>query len=169
MKYNLGIIKKSVISVSIICFLPFTLQAQETTKKETEKAPARPVWMQPVVKSPEILQDNMVIFRLLSKDADSIAVSGDWMPGWGTSVPMVKNDTGLWSLRVGPLLPELYSYTFLIDGVRVLDPNNPQVKRDGTRNESMLLIPGNESDLYFVKEVPHGSLTKLWLDRKSVV
>jgi len=81
---------------------------------------------------------------------------------------MVKNDTGLWSITVGPLSPELYSYTFLIDGVRVLDPGNPHVKRDGVRNESMLLIPGMESDLYMVNDVPHGSLTKLWYKSPSL-
>jgi enterochelin esterase-like enzyme len=168
MKNKMKIILKSIFTVFIICFFAFTLIAQETTKKEADKAPARPVWIQPVVKSPEILPDNMVIFRLFSKDAVSVALSGDWMPGWGTSVAMVKNDTGLWSHTAGPLSPELYSYTFLVDGVRVLDPNNPQVKRDGTRIESMLLIPGNESDLYFVKDVPHGSLTKLWYESPTL-
>ena len=64
--------------------------------------------------------------------------------------------------------PELYSYTFLIDGIRVLDPNNSQVKRDGNRNESMFLIPGTESDLYFVKNVPHGTLSKVWYESPSL-
>lgn len=159
---------KSIFTLFILCFLAFTLKAQSTSKQETHKAPARPIGMQPVVKSPEILPDHTVIFRLLSREAVSVAVSGDWMPGWGTSVPMVKNDTGLWSLTVGPLSPELDSYTFLIDGVRVLDPNNPQVKRDGIRNESMLLIPGMESDLYFVKDVPHGRLTRLWYESPAL-
>ena len=159
---------KSRFTLLLLCFFAFALKAQETTKKAADKAPARPVRMQPGFKSPEIMPDNTVILRLLSREAASVAVSGDWMPGWGTSVPMVKNDTGLWSLAVGPLSPELYSYTFLIDGVRVLDPNNPQVKRDGSRNESMLLIPGMESDLYLVKDVPHGSLTKLWYESPSL-
>ncbi|MBP1670274.1 MAG: esterase, partial [Bacteroidetes bacterium] len=168
MKNDLKMKLKSRFTLLLLCFFAFTLKAQETTKKTADKTPARPVRMQPGFKSPEIMPDNTVILRLLSKEAASVAVSGDWMPGWGTSVPMVKNDTGLWSLAVGPLSPELYSYTFLIDGVRVLDPNNPQVKRDGSRNESMLLIPGMESDLYLVKDVPHGSLTKLWYESPSL-
>ena len=168
MKNDLKMKLKSRFTLLLLCFFAFALKAQETTKKAADKAPARPVRMQPGFKSPEIMPDNTVILRLLSREAASVAVSGDWMPGWGTSVPMVKNDTGLWSLAVGPLSPELYSYTFLIDGVRVLDPNNPQVKRDGSRNESMLLIPGMESDLYLVKDVPHGSLTKLWYESPSL-
>jgi enterochelin esterase family protein len=104
-----------------------------------------------------------VVFRLLAKSAVSVAVSGDWMPGMGTSVPMVRKDT-IWTLTVGPLKPELYSYTFIIDGIKVTDPNNPLVKRDGMRNESMFFITGAESDLYAVKDVPHGTLSKIWYE-----
>jgi enterochelin esterase family protein len=145
------------------------MYGQELVKQPAAQPVARPAFrMTPALKSAEILPDNSVIFRLLSKDAGSVAVSGDWMPGFGASVPMVKNDTNLWVLKVGPLKPELYSYTFLIDGIRVLDPNNPLVKRDGTRNESMFLISGTESDLYLVNNVPHGNLSKIWYDSPSL-
>ncbi len=152
------------LSFTVICS-----NAQEPAKQTVNQPAARPAFRMPIlIKSAEILPDNSIVFRLLSKDAGSVAVSGDWMPGFGTSVPMVKNDTNLWTLTVGPLKPELYSYTLLIDGVRVLDPNNPQVKRDGTRNESMFLIPGAESDLYFVKDVAHGTLAKIWYNSPAL-
>jgi enterochelin esterase-like enzyme len=154
-----------IVAILLIYLIPVGLNAQENAKQPA----ARPAFrMPPVTRSAEILPDNSVIFRLLSKEAGSVAVSGDWMPGFGASVPMVKNDTNLWTLTVDPLKPELYSYTFLINGVRVLDPNNPQVKRDGTRNESMFLIPGPESDLYIVKDVPHGTLSKIWYESPSL-
>ncbi len=157
--------KKQFVTFFSILFLLMTLStfAQEASKKPVNQPAPRPAFRMPAaLKSAEILPDNSVIFRLLSKDASSVAVSGDWMPGFGASVPMVKNDTNLWTLTVGPLKPELYSYTFLIDGIRVTDPNNPLIKRDGTRNESMLLVPGEESDLYLVKNIPHGTLSKVW-------
>src|SRR5450759_2493237 len=158
-----------VVTILLLSLITFGVNAQDTAKKPANQPVARPAFKMPaVVKSAEILPDNSVIFRLLSKDAGSIAVSGDWMPGFGTSVQMVKNDTNLWTLTVGPLKPELYSYTFLIDGIRVLDPNNPLVKRDGSRNESMLLIPEAESDLYLVKDVPHGTLTKIWYESPTL-
>jgi enterochelin esterase-like enzyme len=46
--------------------------------------------------------------------------------------------------------------------VKALDPSNPQLKRDGTRNDNVLLVPGKESDLYMAKDVPHGILSKVW-------
>ena len=155
----------TIVTILILSFIVSAANAQDNSKKPASQPVTRPVFRMPVViRSGEILPDNSVVFRLLSKDAVTVAVSGDWMPGFGASVPMIKNDTSLWTLTVGPLKPELYSYTFLINGVRVVDPNNALVKRDGTRNESMLFIPGPESDLYSVKDVPHGTLSKIWYD-----
>jgi enterochelin esterase-like enzyme len=160
---------KTLVTILILFFLTISINAQDTIKKPEAQPPVRPAFRMPaVVKSAEILPDNSVIFRLLSKNAGSVSVSGDWMPGMGASVPMVKNDTNLWVLKTGPLKPELYSYTFLIDGVRVLDPNNPLVKRDGRRNESMFIVPGEESELYSVQEVPHGTLSKIWYNSPSL-
>jgi len=59
-------------------------------------------------------------------------------------------------------MPEYYGYSFLVDSVQVLDPLNGLIKRDGVRNASVLLIPGEASDLYAVKDVPHGTLSKVW-------
>lgn len=143
MKINRKTIIVTIVTILNVSTLTMEVNAQKTTKQPANQPVARPAYRMPVtIKSAEILPDNSVIFRLLSKDAGTIAVSGDWMPGFGSSVPMVKNDTNLWTITVGPLKPELYSYTFLIDGTRVLDPNNPQVKFDGSRNESMFLMPG---------------------------
>ena len=37
---------------------------------------------------------------------------------------MTKDEKGVWSLTVGPLTPDFYSYTFNVDGVRTVDPKN---------------------------------------------
>ncbi len=81
---------------------------------------------------------------------------------------LVRNDTGLWVTTLGPLQPEFYGYTFIVDGVTVLDPSNPQIKRDGVRNASVLLVPGKESDLYSVKNIPHGTLSKVWYESPTL-
>ena len=151
------------IATLIMLFLSANVLAQEPVKPAAAPVPA-PVFRMPVViKSAEILPDNKVTFRLYSKEASKISVSGEWMPGYGTSEPMVRNDTGMFSLTVGPLKPELYAYTFTVDGARMIDPNNVQVRRDGSRYESFFIIPGAESDLYIQKEgIPHGTVTKIW-------
>ena len=127
-------------------------------------APQRPVFrMPPRIISPEILPDNRVTFRLFSKDAQKVSISGEWLPGFGAGEPMAKNDTGLFTITVGPLKPELYAYNFTVDGVSTIDPNNVYVRRDGTRYQNFFIIQGPESDLYNQKEgVAHGTVTKIW-------
>jgi enterochelin esterase-like enzyme len=103
-----------------------------------------------------------VTFRLSAPQANEVTVSGDWMEGFGASEAMVKNEEGVWSVTVGPLAPEFYGYSFNVDGVKALDPGNANHKRDGSRTDCILLVPGKESSLYEVKEVPHGTLAKVW-------
>jgi enterochelin esterase family protein len=81
---------------------------------------------------------------------------------------MVKNDTGLWTLTVGPLKPELYNYYFIVNGVRAIDPANPLTVRDGNRYASILFVPGAASDLYAIKNVPHGTLSKVWYNSPTL-
>jgi len=125
-------------------------------------------FMRARVVSPEIQKDNKVTFNIYAPDAEMVALSGGWMEGWGTREEMVRNDTGLWSPTVGPLAPEIYTYSMWVDGVKTLDGANTAVMRDGTRYESMLLVPGPASDLYAVKDVPHGTLAKVWYDSPTL-
>jgi enterochelin esterase family protein len=130
--------------------------AQEAARPPARRMPARIV-------SPEISADNKVTFRVYAKDASKITVSGEWQAGFGAIENLVRNDTGLFTLTVGPLKPELYGYTFSVDGVRGIDQSNVQVRRDGVNYQSFFIIKGAESDLYFQKaDVPHGNISKVW-------
>ncbi len=110
--------------------------------------------------SPEVFADGRVTLRLLAPDALAVKLDGDWEGGAG--VPMVKDEKGVWSVTVGPLAPELWGYTFSVDGVRTIDPRNADSKRDGARLDSILLISGPASDLYAMKDVPHGRVSQVW-------
>jgi len=55
-----------------------------------------------------------------------------------------------------------------VNGVRLLDPRNGNTKRDGTRIDNILLISGPESELYEVKDVPHGNVSKVWYDSPTL-
>jgi enterochelin esterase-like enzyme len=118
--------------------------------------------------SPEILPDNKVTFRLFAPKADSVKLVCDWMQGAQSRINMAKSDTGLWSITLGPLPQEVYGYTFNLDGVTVIDPSNPMIKRDVRNNTSILLVSGGETDYYSVKNVPHGTLSKVWYDSPTL-
>jgi len=81
---------------------------------------------------------------------------------------MTKDSTGMWSITVDPLEPELYGYSFLVDGLKVLDPANLQIKRDYVILENLFLIPGKQADLYAVNDINHGTLSKVWYDSKTL-
>ena len=144
--------EKFTIKVISICWLlsMFVLQVNAQFQR----------W--PQVTSPEINPDNSVTFRMIAPDAAKVTLSGNWMAGWGTQVELVKGDSGIWSLTTDILPAEFYTYTFNVNGVKLLDPSNAQVVRDGTRFENVLIVPGQASDVYTVKDVPHGVLSKVW-------
>ena len=76
----------------------------------------------PVLKSPEILADRRVILRLWAPKANEIQLTGDWM-GPTPPVALSKDESGVWSIIAGPFEPNIYTYGFLVDGVRTIDPS----------------------------------------------
>ncbi len=112
-------------------------------------------------KNPEILANNAVLFRFRAPGADSVKLVGTLTPPYGIW-PMQKKDNGIFEVTIGPLKPDMYVYTFQVDGVTSLDPGNPVVVRDGSRSENRLIIPGELSTLIDVQDVPHGKLSAIW-------
>ena len=74
-----------------------------------------------VVKSPEINADNSVTFRLHAPKAITVQLTGDCVDG---VVTMKEDSLGVWSYTTPKLEPELYSYSFIVNGMRMLDPSN---------------------------------------------
>jgi enterochelin esterase-like enzyme len=145
-------------------FFSIVLAQQAPKQKQMPAGFARP----PALVSPEIHADNRVTFRLSAPKASEVTLSGEWMEGFGASEKMDRNDEGVWSITVGPLTPEFYGYSFDVDGVKVLDPGNAVHKRDGQRVDCILLVPGKESTLYEVKDIPHGTLAKVWYESPTL-
>jgi len=113
----------------------------------------------PRLRSPEVMPDRRVTFRLAAPKASEVALRGNWS---AANVPMSKDASGVWSVTVGPLQPDLYSYSFVVDGVRALDPSNSETERDSSRFSSMLMIDGASAAPWVFKEVPHGSVEQIW-------
>jgi enterochelin esterase-like enzyme len=117
----------------------------------------------PPITSPDVLPDGRVTFRLLAPEATRVAVSGDWPGGIErTTTPMAKDGEGVWSATVGPLRPELWIYTFTVNGVTTLDPRNVNTRRNTSRIENTLLVPGPESADYMVNGIAHGTVALQW-------
>ena len=115
----------------------------------------------PRVVSPEVLPDNKVTFRLLAPHASAVVLNGSW--DVGTDIPLTKDDQGIWSVTVGPLAQQLWWYSFNVDGLKVLDPNNAGYARDGNRYDNWLMISEPFSDSWeFKADVRHGAVQSVW-------
>lgn len=111
--------------------------------------------MQPRL-SPVIHSDRTVTFRLVAPQADSVRLNASFANG---SVLMKKGGDGFWSYTSPALAPEIYSYSFAVNGVNMIDPNNPDIHRSVVPGSSMLLVPGNPPAFYEEMNVPHGRVT----------
>ena len=122
------------------------------------------LWDRSQIKSPEIGRDNKVTFRLYAPKAEQVTVEGDFAKG---PQSMQKDDNGVWSFTTSQSLPpELYMYSFNVDGVRTLDPSNVYMNRDVATVTNIFLIDGEGSVAhnYKVNDVPHGTVSKVWYD-----
>jgi CubicO group peptidase (beta-lactamase class C family)/enterochelin esterase-like enzyme len=111
--------------------------------------------------SPEVHPDKKVTFRIYAPKASAVTLRGDWMEGFDV-VKLTKAKEGVWSATVGPLVPDFYSYSFFVDGVRTPDPKNPTIKQGIGSVESMFFLPGKEAAFQDNRAVPHGEIRKVW-------
>ena len=131
------------------------------------------------VESPVINPDGTVTFRYQNRKAVRVTLSGDFLPAQhlefemngqkiGYDAPGVaelRENNGVWEYTTPfAVEPEMYTYTFYVDGTQEIDPNNVFVNRDVASLTSVLLVPkaGERSDLYAVHRVPHGTVSKVW-------
>lgn len=155
-------------AVIIVLFLAlFTApMASAQEEQQQEQTPPRPAQPTPLV-SPEILPDNRVTFRISAPEANQVIIIGDLLENYQPE-NLVKDDQGVWSVTLGPLVPDVYSYAFYLDGVKVVDPSNPGVKQGIRSTDSMFLLPGAEADFLDVHPVPHGTISIVWYQSSSL-
>jgi enterochelin esterase family protein len=83
---------------------------------------------------------------------------------------MDKDEGGLWTITVGPLEPEIWSYNFRVHGVDVTDPSNPAIKPTppGMAMSSFVEVPGTIPAFYDSRAVPHGDVRMLLYESKAM-
>ena len=140
---------KQLISLVIIALgVAFSARAQEMSS----------LMFRAPVKSPE-LSDGSITLRYRAPKAREVSLSASW-EGY-RPVPMRQDREGVWSVTLPCPAPELYTYSFLVDGLSVLDPANVIVQRDGSRYTNAVLIPGGYADDYAESSRP-GNLEHVW-------
>jgi enterochelin esterase family protein len=117
------------------------------------------------VVSPEIAGARTT-FRITAPNADAVTLSGNWMGG-GETLPLTKGPEGLWEVSIATPAPELYTYSFRVDGAYVTDPANPVVQRDGVRHLSMFIVD-DPSTANYREANRRGNLKQQWYDSPTL-
>ncbi len=105
----------------------------------------------PIV-SPEVHPDSRVTFTFRDPNAREVSLEREG----AKRVPMLKDDKGVWSVTTEPLEPDFYSYSFVADGVSLIDPSNPLITPNILHTQSALHVPGPASLPWEINDVPHG-------------
>ena len=104
--------------------------------------------------SPIVNPDNTVTFNLNAPNAKNVKISAQFAP----KADMVKNEHGIWTITLGPVEPDIYPYCFEVDGVAVMDPQNPDwFPNEGFKN-SMVDVRKAEGMDHDLNSVPHGKV-----------
>ena len=138
------------------------------------------LWGSQNIISPEIHPDNTVTFRFMAPKAIKVQVTGDFLPTQkmetqfglvdvpGT-VDLKEGKEGVWEYTTPEPLPsELYSYSFIVDGLKTTDPNNVYLNRDVASVTNIFIIKGGQGDLYSVNDVPHGTVARRWYESPTL-
>ncbi|TDH23546.1 esterase [Segetibacter sp. 3557_3] len=110
----------------------------------------------PLVKSPQVLADKKVTFRYLAPSAKEVRLAGGQFGA--ANVPMKKDSAGIWSITVGPVIPDIYPYSFTVDGITVMDPANVEFFPNERFKASLVDVPGFTPLIHSMRDVPHGSV-----------
>ena len=130
-------------------FLLLFLLAATSAPSLTQSSQA----LQPV-QSPEVHSDNRVTFRFRAPNAKGVSLAREG----ADPLPMQKDEQGVWSVTTDPMEPDFYGYSFVADGVALIDPSNPLMKPNLLNPQSVVHVPGPASLPWEVSNTPHGNI-----------
>ena len=117
--------------------------------------------------SPEVSRERKITFRLHAAKAVAVRLVSSDLPGGDfPGVEMNKGENGVWEASVGPVPGGAYRYTFIVDGVAVVDPRNTATSESNSNLWSLATVPGDER--FDLQDVPHGAVAQVRYHSKSL-
>jgi enterochelin esterase-like enzyme len=110
----------------------------------------------PLIISPEVHPDKRITFRYKAPLAKDVKLSAQFLQ---QPVSMKQDTAGVWSVTVDPVKPDIYPYSFSVDGVTVMDPANVAFFPNERFKASLVDVPGDTPLIHALRDVPHGSVT----------
>jgi len=110
----------------------------------------------PFVISPLVNPDKTVTFRYLAPSAKDVKLSAQFDK---EPVAMSRDSLGIWSVTRGQVKPDIYPYSFVVDGIQVMDPGNVAFFPNERFKASLVDVPGDTPLIHSMQDVPHGTIT----------
>lgn len=105
---------------------------------------------------PRVLQDNSVMFRVNSSQAQNIQIDLG-----GNKYDMTKQEGGIWTVTTKPQVPGFHYYSLIIDGVSTADPASQSFYGCSRWSSAIEIAETGMSD-FEVQNVPHGEVRTVY-------
>ena len=125
----------------ISSLLPLFCVMATVTVAQDKPAPAPPPRPPAAMVSPEVHADGSVTFRFRAPNAAEVKLAREG----AAPVAMQKDEQGVWSITTSPLSPDYYGYSFVADGVLLIDPQNSLLIPNLRTPASAVHVPGPPS------------------------
>jgi enterochelin esterase-like enzyme len=114
---------------------------------------------------PTVQADGTTTFHLKMPNAQKVELA---LEGRHDPIPMTREADMTWTVSVPAIAPEIYSYSFHVDGASVLDPHNTTIKTSFFSNQNLFLVPGHPAMPWEIADVPHGVIHHHYYQSKIV-
>ena len=141
---------KSIVTLSMVIIVFSSINAQPRLQR---------------VISPEVHPNQTVTFRLWMPDAREVEVDVQFEQ---QRQPLVKNDSGIWSVTLGPVKPDIYPYSFFVNGIQIMDPANRLYFPNEQFKSSLVDIRGDTPLIHSLQDIPHGLVTYRYYNSKTL-
>lgn len=94
-------------------------------------------------------------FSLKAPNAKEVVLQGQWSK---QGLAMTRGGDGTWSVTADAVPAGIWEYSFAVDGLNVIDPNNPAIKPQYQPGKSVLHIPSVPPAPWDWQDVPHGTV-----------
>ena len=101
------------------------------------------------------IADGKVTFSIKAPKAAEVRLKGQWSR---QDSALSRGEDGTWSSGAIEVPGGVWEYSFQVDGLNVLDPQNPATKPQRQPQKSILHIPSSPLAPWDWRDIPHGTL-----------
>jgi enterochelin esterase-like enzyme len=109
------------------------------------------------IQTHQVNADSTITFRFPAASATKVTLSLDAIP---KSLPMIRDADGVWSFTTPALPPEIYNYSFTVDGRHTIDPFNTTIVPNLLSNGNNVTLPANPPAPWELTAIAHGSVDR---------